>query len=160
MIIVSSCLAGEPCRYNGTASLEEKIQDLVNQKKAIMLCPELLGGFTTPREPAEIVGGTGEDVLNGHARVVERSGADVTEMFMKGAKKTLEMARKLQASCVVLKENSPSCGSQMIYNGEFSNRKVAGEGVTAALLRREGFKVISENQLSELGSLIEDTLRS
>jgi uncharacterized protein YbbK (DUF523 family) len=150
MILVSSCLAGKECRYNGTHSLVDKIQKLVEQKRAIMVCPELLGGFSTPREPAEIVGGNGEDVLNGHAKVMGKSGANVTDLYITGAYKTLELARQLQATSIVLKENSPSCGSSSIYNGEFSNQKIQGDGVTTALLRKEGFNVISEEELMEL----------
>ena len=79
MILVSACLAGQKVRYNGTDSLDNRIQQLIVANKAMTVCPELLGGFTTPREPAEIVGGDGEDVLNGKARVIELSGKDVTE---------------------------------------------------------------------------------
>lgn len=120
--LVSSCLAGVACRYNGTASLDEKIQELVEQEQAKMVCPELLGGFSTPREPAEIIGGTGKDVLAGTAKVIEKSGKDVTDLYIKGAYQTLEWAKKLNVSCVVLKEFSPSCGTQMIYDGNFANQ--------------------------------------
>lgn len=108
-------------------------------------------GFVTPREAAEIIGGTGKDVLNGTAKVIEKGGRDVTDLYIKGAYETLEWARKLEVSCVVLKEYSPSCGTQMIYDGSFDNHKVSGEGVTSALLRQEGFTVISENEF--MGSL-------
>jgi len=131
-------------RYNGTDCLDEKIQKLLNENQAIAVCPELLGGFSTPREPAEIVGGDGEDVLAGTAKVVDRSGTDVTELYLKGAYITLEKAQEVSATMVVLKENSPSCGSTMIYNGEFKGKKIAGNGVTAALLRKNGIEVTSE----------------
>ncbi|MET3697909.1 uncharacterized protein YbbK [Bacillus oleivorans] len=162
MIIVSSCLAGLDVRYNGTNSLHDRIQKLVKEKRAIAVCPELLGGFSTPREPAEIIGGDGEDVLNGRAQVMDRSGKDVTDLYLKGAYQTLEKARALQATLIVLKENSPSCGSAFIYNGEFNGTKMAGNGVTAALLKRHGFRVISEEQLGEFldgnsGTSIKDT---
>lgn len=150
MILVSSCLAGMKVRYNGTDSLDVHIQKLVEEKKAVTICPELLGGFMTPREPAEIVGGTGEDVLNGTARVIEFSGNDVSDMYIKGAYEALHIAREVNATLIVLKENSPSCGSAAIYNGAFENCKIAGNGVTAALLKKEGFKVISEEQVSEI----------
>jgi uncharacterized protein YbbK (DUF523 family) len=150
MILVSSCLAGVKCRYNGTASLDEKIQELVEDKKAMLVCPELLGGFLTPREPAEIIGGNGNDVLDGRAKVIEKSGKDVTDLYIKGAINTLELAASNKASYVVLKEYSPSCGSKMIYDGSFQNKKIAGDGVTSALLKREGIKVISEEELTEL----------
>ncbi|WP_338541510.1 DUF523 domain-containing protein [Paenibacillus tundrae] len=148
--LVSSCLAGVACRYNGTASLDERIRELVAQDQAKMVCPELLGGFVTPREAAEIIGGTGQDVLDGTAKVIEKGGRDVTDLYIKGAYETLEWARKLEVSCVVLKEYSPSCGTQMIYDGSFDNHKVVGEGVTSALLRQEGFTVISENEFMAL----------
>lgn len=126
MILVSSCLGGIECRYNGSHALSEKIRKLVDEKKAVMACPELLGGFSTPREPAEIIGGTGEDVLNGTAKIVTASGEDVTELYMEGAAKTLAYAEEINASAVILKENSPSCGSGFIYNGTFSGKKITG----------------------------------
>lgn len=148
MILVSSCLAGMKVRYNGTACLEESLTRLLDSGIAIPVCPELLGGFFTPREPAEIIGGTGGDVLEGKAKVVDRTGKDVTGMYLKGAYVTLETARELGAATVVLKQNSPSCGSTMIYNGEFAGMKVPGEGVTTALLRKNGIEVISEDELA------------
>jgi len=144
VILVSSCLAGMKVRYNGTDCLDEKIQKLLNDNQAIAVCPELLGGFSTPREPAEIIGGNGEDVLAGTAKVVDRSGTDVTDMYLKGAYITLAKAQEVSATMVVLKENSPSCGSSMIYNGEFKGKKIAGNGVTTALLRKNGIEVTSE----------------
>lgn len=146
MILVSSCLAGLEVRYNGTHSLDNKISKLVRENKAVTICPELLGGFSTPREPAEIIGGDGDDVLDGKAKVVEKSGNDVTELYIKGAYAALEKAKKLNATIVVLKENSPSCGSSIIYNGEFKGKKIAGNGVTSALFRRHGLQVLSEEQ--------------
>lgn len=129
--------------------LTHYIKQLFLNKKAHALCPELLGGFTTPRLPAEIVGGTGQDVLNGKAKILDSSGLDVTELYLKGAYRTLDIARQIQATCVVLKENSPSCGSQKIYNGTFQGEKITGVGITTALLQRHGFKVISENEIEE-----------
>ncbi|KUF36702.1 MULTISPECIES: DUF523 domain-containing protein [unclassified Lysinibacillus] len=146
MILISACLAGLNVRYNGTNSLDEKIQRLMLENKAITVCPELMGGFSTPREPAEIVGGNGGDVLDGKATVIERTGRDVTELYLKGAYATLQKALEVDASLVVLKEYSPSCGSAMIYNGAFNGTKLLGEGVTTALLRRHGIEVLSEEQ--------------
>jgi uncharacterized protein YbbK (DUF523 family) len=149
MILVSSCLAGLEVRYNGTHSLDNRLSKLVGENKAVTICPELLGGFSTPREPAEIIGGDGEDVLDGKAKVVEKSGKDVTELYIKGAYATLEKAKRINAAIVVLKESSPSCGSSNIYNGEFKGKKMIGNGVTSALLKRNGFRVISEEQVVE-----------
>ncbi|CAH0228136.1 hypothetical protein SRABI96_02607 [Peribacillus sp. Bi96] len=147
MILVSSCLAGLEVRYDGTNSLDDRILELLEERKAISVCPELLGGFSTPREPAEIIGGDGVDVLDGKARVIEKSGRDVTELYIRGAHLTLRKAQEVDATLVILKENSPSCGSAMIYNGEFNGEKRAGNGVTAALLTRHGFTVTSEERL-------------
>jgi uncharacterized protein YbbK (DUF523 family) len=149
MILVSSCLAGLEVRYNGTHCLDRKISKLIEENKAITVCPELLGGFSTPREPAEIIGGNGEDVLDGKAKVLEKSGKDVTELYIKGAYITLKKAIDVNATVVVLKEYSPSCGSSMIYNGEFIGERIAGNGVTAALLLRNGIRVISEKQFAD-----------
>ncbi|MFT4416614.1 DUF523 domain-containing protein [Fredinandcohnia humi] len=150
MILVSSCLAGLEVRYNGTHCLNKKIRQMIDQNKAIAVCPELLGGFSTPREPAEIIGGEGRDVLDGKARVIEKSGRDVTELYIKGAYITLRKAQELNITAVVLKEYSPSCGSSIIYNGEFKGKKTSGDGVTSALLKRNGIKVVSEEGLSDL----------
>ncbi|KOS62929.1 DUF523 domain-containing protein [Lysinibacillus agricola] len=150
MILISSCLAGLKVRYNGTDSLDERIQRLMLENKAVTVCPELMGGFSTPREPAEIVGGDGEDVLDGKARVVEKSGRDVTELYIKGAYATLHKALEVGATKVILKEYSPSCGSAMIYNGDFNGTKLVGVGVTTALLRRNNIAVFSEEDVSEL----------
>lgn len=147
LILVSSCLAGIECRYDGTHRLKEKIRSLVEEKKAVTVCPELLGGFSTPRQSAEIVGGTGKDVLAGDAKVIEKSGRDVTDLYVKGAYKTLEMALKLQVTHVVLKQFSPSCGSKSIYNGTFTGERIQGEGVTSALLSKAGIIVLSEEDL-------------
>ena len=147
MILVSACLAGLKVRYNGTDCLDERIGRLIAEKRAMTICPEVMGGLSTPRDPAEIIGGNGEDVLDGKARVISISGEDVTEAFIKGAYSALKKAQEVGATTVVLKENSPSCGSSMIYNGTFSGEKMAGVGVTTALLRRNGIAVISENDL-------------
>ncbi|MDC5396540.1 DUF523 domain-containing protein [Acinetobacter baumannii] len=149
MLLISACLIGEPVRYDGRSCLHTKLKQLFLNKKSHALCPELLGGFTTPRLPAEIVGGTGQDVLDGKAKILDSSGLDVTELYLKGAYRTLDIARQIQATCVVLKENSPSCGSQKIYNGTFQGEKITGVGITTALLQRHGFEVISENEIEE-----------
>lgn len=111
MIIVSSCLAGMKVRYNGTDCLEQGIRQLLDSRQAVAVCPELLGGLSTPREPAEIIGGSGRDVLEGQARVVDRTGNDVTAMYVEGAYAALEQVRSLAATLVVLKENSPSAAA-------------------------------------------------
>ncbi|TDM03618.1 DUF523 domain-containing protein [Macrococcus carouselicus] len=144
MILISSCLIGEKVRYDGRDQLDERLRQMVETGKAIAACPELMGGLTVPREPAEIVGGTGEDVWQGDAHVLTISGRDVTAAFKKGAHSTLSLCRELNISLVILKENSPSCGSRMIYSGDFNGSRQTGMGVTTALLERHGIKVINE----------------
>ncbi|ENU79631.1 MULTISPECIES: 2-thiouracil desulfurase family protein [unclassified Acinetobacter] len=150
MILVSACLAGRPVRYDGTDCLHLKVQQLIHEHKAIAICPELLAGLPTPRLPAEMVGGDGYAVLAGTAQVIDQSGRDVTEQYIQGAYSALAIAQKYQATHVVLKENSPSCGSQQVYDGSFFGIRVDGVGVTTALLRQHGILVLSEKQLSQL----------
>ena len=147
MILISKCLLGYPCKYNGGNNLNEKAVSLNGAEKCIAACPEQLGGLQTPREPCEILGGTGKDVLDKTARVVSKDGKDCTEEFLKGAQRTLELAKLLNVKKAVLKARSPSCGVCGIYDGTFSGTVIGGAGVTAELLRREGIEVISEEEL-------------
>lgn len=147
MKIVSACLMGCECRYDQKDNLVSEIKQLVKDGKAIPVCPEQLGGLPTPRNPAEIVGGDGFDVLDGKAAVIDNQGNDVTEQFLQGARQALHMAQALCATEAILKERSPSCGSGMIYNGTFSGTKQKGVGVTAALLIRHGLSVRSEETM-------------
>lgn len=144
--LISSCLANLPVRYDGKAYHHEKIAELILTKQAITICPEITGGLNTPRLAAEIVGGTAEDVLNNQAKVRDSLGNDVTQAFIDDAFKTLEMAQKHQISIIVLKENSPSCGTHFIYDGSFSGTKISGLGITATLLQNYGFQIMSENE--------------
>lgn len=150
MIIVSACLAGLNCKYDGGNNHVLEIEKLVAQGKALPVCPEQLGGAPTPREAAEIRVFSGEDVLAGRARVMTKSGDDKTEAFIKGAEEVLKIARMAGAKQAILKERSPSCGCTYIYDGTFSGSKHPGRGVTAALLASKGIKVYSEETLGEL----------
>jgi uncharacterized protein YbbK (DUF523 family) len=143
-MIVSACFAGIHCRFDQRHNRIDEIQRLVRQGRAIPVCPEQMGGLPTPRNPAEIVGGDGEDVLDGRARVVDNQGNDVTEAFLAGAREALAMAQAIGAKKAILKERSPSCGSCAIYDGTFSKTLKPGVGVTAAMLRRNGIDVVSE----------------
>lgn len=144
MIVISACLAGIACRYDGNDNLVAKIGELLEKEETTLICPEVLGGLPTPRTPAEIVGGNGDDVLNGTAKVIDQNGNDVTEIFIAGAYKALDQIKDLDPEYIILKERSPSCGSSVIYTGKFNGQKQAGYGVTTALFRRHGFRVISE----------------
>ncbi|SHE65505.1 Uncharacterized conserved protein YbbK, DUF523 family [Seinonella peptonophila] len=145
--IVSACFAGIECRYDGRANRVTKIQEMIKKGEAIPVCPEQLGGLSTPRLPAQIVGGSGEDVLDGKAKVIDQAGNDVTEAFIRGAEQALQMAKLTGATEAILKERSPSCGSCVIYDGTFEGTKKAGQGVTTALLKRHGIRVKSEEEL-------------
>jgi uncharacterized protein YbbK (DUF523 family) len=147
--IVSACFAGIHCRYDGRHNAVDEIQKLIKEGKAIPVCPEQLGGLSTPRNPAEIVGGDGEDVLDGKARVIDNQGRDVTDAFIRGAYETYRIAKTIGADEAILKEKSPSCGSCWIYDGSFQGKKKPGVGVTTALLKRKRIKVISEDTLLE-----------
>jgi uncharacterized protein YbbK (DUF523 family) len=144
MKVISACLVGCHCRYDGGSKTVDPFVKMVEDGEAVFVCPEQLGGLATPRPPAQIVGGTGEDVLDGNAKVVTDSGVDVTEQFIRGAEETLRMAKLAGAKEAILKERSPSCGSTAIYDGTFTKGKRPGHGVAAALLERNGIRVYSE----------------
>jgi uncharacterized protein YbbK (DUF523 family) len=146
-VLVSACLAGRACRFDGTASPDDAVSRLVAEGRAVLVCPEADGGLGTPRPPAEIVGGTGPDVLAGRARVVTQSGADVTGAYVEGARIALAAARRAGATTAILKARSPSCGTGQVYDGTFSRTLADGDGVTAALLQAEGIRVLSDEDV-------------
>ena len=147
--LISACLVGQHVRYDGKHSLNEKIQTLIVSHQVILVCPEMAGGLAAPRLAAEIIGGDGHDVLAGKARVINTVGEDVTATFIQGAQLALTLAQHHQVTHVILKANSPSCGSQQIYDGTFQGQKRTGQGVTTALLQQHGFKVIDELQFEQ-----------
>lgn len=147
MILVSACLCGVNCKYDGGNNLNEKVLKLLREGKAIPVCPEQLGGQSTPRVPHEIIKGTGEEVLNGRARVMGTDPEDdVTEQFIKGAEETLKIAKECGVEFAILKARSPSCGKGLIYDGTFSGEKRKGNGVTAELLIKHGIDVVTEEE--------------
>lgn len=137
-IIVSACLAGLATTHDGRAKPHPKVLELVRQGRAILVCPEQLGGLPTPRPEAEI---------SGAGKVVDINGVDVSENYLRGARETLKTARLAGSTKAILKARSPSCGSGQIYDGTFSGTLKEGDGVTAATLRRAGLEVISEEDL-------------
>lgn len=144
MIAVSSCLLGYCVRYDGKHQLYSPLRKLHDAGFVMGICPEVLGGLPTPRPSAEIVGGNGKDVLMGRAKVVESTGADVTAQFIRGANIALQKLLKDKITLVVLKANSPSCGSRHIYNGHFDGTLKAGMGVCVALFKQHGIDVLDE----------------
>lgn len=135
MILVSACLAGVPCRYDGKSSLNPAIADLVRRGEALAVCPETLGGLPVPRVPCEIV------TTGGQTRVVSKDGRDFTAEYLLGARKALEAALEARVSRVLLKRRSPSCGIGQIYDGSFTGCLTAGNGLTAELLAAHGIDV-------------------
>jgi uncharacterized protein YbbK (DUF523 family) len=147
-ILVSRCLLGHAVRYDGGAhgpfTLLERWQQ---EGRTVPLCPEVAGGLPTPRAPAEIAGGQGAQVLDGRLPVLTLGGEDVSAAFIEGAEQALALVAKYGIRMALLKARSPSCGNRENYDGSFSGTKVAGEGVTAAALRRAGVQVFSEEEL-------------
>ncbi len=136
-ILVSACLLGVECRYKGDACPCRKVIDLIDGNELIPVCPEQAGGLPTPRTPSERVGD----------KVIMRDGTDVTIEYKKGAETALYLAGKFNIDYAVLKANSPSCGKGMIYDGTFTGSKCEGNGVTAELLIRNGYKVYTEDEI-------------
>ena len=139
-VVISQCLLGVPCRYDGKCAKNEEAQRAACAQGWIPVCPEILGGLTTPRAPAERRGD----------RVVTREGQDVTDAYRRGAEEALRIAKLYGAKYALLKERSPSCGAGAIYDGSFSGVRIPGDGVTAALFQANGIPVYGESRLSEL----------
>jgi len=137
MKIVSACLAGMKTRYDGKAKPHPKVMEMVKKGEAVPVCPEQLGGLPTPRPAAEIING----------RVFTCEGRDVTEALAKGAEKGLEIAKLAKCTEAVLASRSPSCGSGEVYDGTFSGKLTRGDGVFAALLKKNGIMVCTEDDV-------------
>lgn len=135
MIVVSACLAGMACRYDGCAKEVPEIKKMVEEGKAIAVCPEQMGGLTIPRTPSEI---------QGH-QVISKDGKDVTEAFYKGADKAFYLVRQYQCDKAVLKSKSPSCGCGQIYDGSFSGNLKEGNGIFAQMLIDAGIPIYTED---------------
>ena len=140
MTLVSACLAGVNCKYNGKNNLNPDILKLVEEGRAILVCPEQLGGLATPRNPSEIV----------NNKVIMNDGTDVTNQYMKGANETLRLAKLYKINKAILKAKSPSCGNKKIYDGTFTGNLIEGYGVTAKLLLQNGITVINEEEFSDI----------
>ena len=139
-ILVSACLLGVPCRYDGQSKAHPLARALCEKHHVVPVCGEIFGGLPTPRTLAEIQGD----------QVVTRDGRDVTAAYRRGAEAVLELARLTGAEAAVLKERSPSCGSGAVYDGTFSGTLTADWGVAAGLLREQGIRVLGESRLEEL----------
>ncbi|MBK5244162.1 MAG: DUF523 domain-containing protein [Eubacteriaceae bacterium] len=142
-ILVSGCLCGMKIDYEEKGHLVEALRKLMLQGQAIAVCPEVLGGLPTPRDPAEIV------VVKDERKVYNNRDYDITESFVLGAERTLEVARKSGAKIAILKSNSPSCGCGKIYDGSFTEKLVDGDGITTEILKKNGLRVITEADFLE-----------
>lgn len=139
-ILVSACLLGVSCRYDGKSKPNQNVIRLKSKYNLIPVCPEVFGGFLIPHPPSEIKDG----------RVISENGTDVTDLFLNGAKKVLDAAVKNKCAIAILKSKSPSCGTNEIYDGTFSGRLVKGSGITAELLMQNNIKVTDENNIDFL----------
>lgn len=139
-ILISACLIGDKCRYDGHGNYNPRYQELLEKYELVPFCPEVEGGLPTPRIPSERKGD----------KVFSQKGKDVTKNFLKGAELALNICKYLDIKYAILKEGSPSCGVTEIYDGNFTGRKIKGEGITAETLRKNGIKVYSENEIDEL----------
>lgn len=128
-VLVSACLLGDNCKYNGKNNFNEQLFRFLADKEVISICPEVFGGLSTPRSPVEIVGG----------KAINKLGEDCTAQFEKGAKIALEIAEREQPDLIILQPRSPSCGAKQIYDGTFSGKLIDGQGFTARLLKEKGF---------------------
>ena len=143
-LLISACLCGKNTKYNGGNNLIANLEELEKHFELFMVCPEVDGGLTTPRNPSEQKGD----------KVISNQGVDVTYEFNLGAKIALDVAKKNNIKYALLKESSPSCGSNLIYDGTFSGKKINGMGVAAKLLKENGIQVFSENEIEKLLKII------
>ena len=139
-ILISACLLGVSCRYDGASKTHPLAEQLLKEHTLIPACPEQLGGLATPRPPAERQGEI----------VRTREGTDVTERYRRGAEEVLRLCRLYGCEAAILKERSPSCGCGQIYDGSFTGTLIAGDGITAQLLRVNGIPVYGESRIGEL----------
>lgn len=144
-VVFSQCLLGVQCRYDGRCAAKQEVCDAARERGWIPVCPEILGGLCTPRPAAERVGD----------RVMNRDGIDVTQQFCHGAEQALEIAKLYGARYALLKERSPSCGCGEIYDGTFTGKRIAGDGLTAALFKEHGIQVFGESRLDELIEILD-----
>ena len=138
-ILVSACLLGQNCKYNGGNNLNQSVLDFIEGHEVIGVCPEQLGGLSTPRLPAEIVDGV----------VTNKEGVSVDAQFRKGAQTALAVALEKKVDLAILQSRSPSCGVKEIYDGSFSGKKIKGQGVFAKLLSAHGIKVLDAEDVAE-----------
>ena len=139
-ILISACLLGNNCRYDGGNCFLDEINSLKDKVQFVPVCPEVLGGLTIPRHPSEIV----------KDKVINIIGEDVSNNYILGSQKALEIYEKEKCLCAIFKQRSPSCGFGQIYDGSFKGKIIEGKGITAKLFLEKGIKIYSENDLDKL----------
>ena len=139
-ILISACLLGVNCKYNAKNNVISGLEELLSKHTLIPVCPEQLGGLSTPRTPAEISG----------EKVITKDLVDVTKEYENGAQEALRLAKLYDCKYAILKERSPSCGTGKVYDGTFSKTLVDGDGITAKLLKDNGIIVVGESDLSKI----------
>lgn len=139
-ILVSACLLGVNCKYNGQNNENQEVLDFIKDKEVIIVCPEILGGLTTPRKPAEIVAD----------KVINIDGNDVTSNYIRGAEETLKLAKLFGVKKALLKSKSPSCGHHLVYDGTFTNTLTTKDGITTKLLKENNIEVITEKDIKKV----------
>jgi len=142
MVVVSSCIAGIVCRYNAEDIYNADLMNSIGDNY-IPICPELLAGFGVPRAPFEIVGESGESVLEGHARLINKDGEDITNAVIDGVEKAMQICLDNGVSKAYLQRRSPTCGCGQIYDGTFSGVLKPGNGVFTALLKKNGIETVA-----------------
>ena len=148
MYIISACLCGVNCKYSGKNNLNEKCMKLFREGKALLVCPEQLGGLSTPRNPVEL-DSLAKEVVEYDGKALDNAGNDCTKQFLDGAYETLRIAKEAEINKAILKDGSPSCGCNFVYDGTFTGNKIEGKGITAYVLEQEGINVISDEDLEE-----------
>lgn len=136
-ILVSACLLGVNCKYNGSNNENQAVINYIKDKEAIIICPEIMGGLCTPRDPSEVLGN----------KVITNNNKDVTENFSRGAQETLKLAKLFDCHKAILKSKSPSCGSNKIYDGTFTGTIIDSDGITASLLKKHNITIITEKDI-------------
>lgn len=144
MYLISACLIGVNCRYDGKNNFNQRLYEYFKESLLYPVCPEVIGGLSIPRLPCEIK--REDDSI----KVIDIRDNDKSKYFISGAKKTLKLAKILNVKGAIFMERSPSCGVNKIYDGSFSNNLIEGKGITTSLLEKEGFKVYSENDLNKI----------
>ncbi len=148
-LLISGCLAGLSCRYDGGSKPHPRLEDLKRWYDLIPVCPEQTGGLSTPRIPNELQASAAE-ILSGRGKVKNQAGEDCTEAFIRGATETLKVVRLLDIKKALLKDGSPSCGKNRVYDGTCCGKSIPGRGITAEILHDEEIGIYSEDETDQL----------